>query len=57
MPQSPIAIVIHGGAGTIARAACVCFPTENTHGYEMAHFESIINTGRMLGAYAANPKL
>ncbi|MFP4250148.1 MAG: hypothetical protein ACLFU7_10850 [Armatimonadota bacterium] len=42
-------------SGTIARAACVCFPTENTHGYEMAHFESIINTGRVLGTYAANP--
>jgi putative aminopeptidase FrvX len=44
-------------SGTIARAACVCFPTESTHGYEMAQFESIINTGRMLGAYAANPTL
>ena len=43
--------------GLIARAGCVCFPTENTHGYEMAHFESIVNTGRMLAAYAANPTL
>ncbi len=42
-------------SGTIARAACVCFPTENTHGYEMAQFESIMNTGRMLGTYAADP--
>jgi len=44
-------------SGTLARAACVCFPTENTHGYEMSHFESIINTGRMLGAYATNPAI
>lgn len=44
-------------SGTIARAGCVCFPTENTHGYEMSQFESIINTGRMLGTYAANPAL
>ena len=44
-------------SGQIARAACLCFPTENTHGYEMAHFGAILNTGRMLGAYAANPKL
>lgn len=41
--------------GVVARAACVCFPCENTHGYEMAHFESIINTGRMLGEYLSAP--
>jgi putative aminopeptidase FrvX len=45
------------GSGTVARAASVCFPTENTHGYEMSNLQSIINTGRMLGTYAANPKL
>lgn len=44
-------------SGTVACAACVCFPTENTHGYEMSHFGSIINTGRMLGTFAANPTL
>lgn len=42
-------------SGLVAKAACVCFPTENTHGYEMAHFESIINTGRLLAAYASDP--
>ncbi len=40
--------------GLIARAGCVCFPTENTHGYEMAHFGSIINTGQLLAAYAVD---
>ncbi len=44
-------------SGTVARAGCVCFPTENTHGYEMTQFESIINTARLLGAYAADPML
>lgn len=42
-------------AGLIARAACIGFPTENTHGYEMAQFEAIGNCGRLLAAYLADP--
>lgn len=40
-----------------ARAGCVGFPCENTHGYEMAHLESIINCGRLLAAYMQDPVL
>jgi len=43
--------------GAIARAGGVGFPTENTHGYEMAQFEAIINCGRLLAAYLADPVL
>jgi len=42
-------------AGAIGRAACLGFPTENTHGYEMAQFEAIANCGRVLAAYLADP--
>jgi len=41
--------------GAIARAGCIGVPTENTHGYEMAQFEAIINCGRLLAAYLADP--
>lgn len=42
-------------AGAVGKAACIAFPTENTHGYEMAQFEAIGNCGRLLAAYLANP--
>ena len=42
-------------AGAVGRGAAIGFPTENTHGYEMAHLGAIENCGRLLAAYLANP--
>ncbi len=42
-------------SGAIGRAACIGFPTENTHGYEIAQFEAIANCGRLIAAYLADP--
>lgn len=42
-------------SGAIAKAACLCFPTESTHGYEMAQFDAIFNCGRILAAYLEDP--
>lgn len=33
--------------GQVARAACLGFATENTHGYEIAHLGGILNTARL----------
>jgi len=41
--------------GHVARGACLAFPTENTHGYEIAHLGAIRNCYRILkGAIAAS---
>ncbi len=37
--------------GHVARAACLSFPTQNTHGYEIAHLGAIANCIRLLDAY------
>ncbi|HEY9809480.1 MAG TPA: M42 family peptidase [Halomicronema sp.] len=37
--------------GHVARAACLSFPTQNTHGYEIAHLGAIANCSRILQAY------
>ena len=37
--------------GHVARGACVSFPTQNTHGYEVAHLGAIANCARLLAAY------
>ena len=37
--------------GHVARAACLSFPTQNTHGYEIAHLGAIDNCARILKAY------
>lgn len=42
-------------AGLVGRGACIGFPTENTHGYEMSNMESIGNCARVLARYVANP--
>jgi putative aminopeptidase FrvX len=39
--------------GHVARAACLSFPTENTHGYEIAHLGAIGNCIRILIAYCS----
>ena len=40
--------------GHIARAACLSFPTENTHGYEIAHLGAIANCITVLINYCLN---
>lgn len=37
--------------GHIARGSCLSFPTQNTHGYEIAHLEAIANCLNILLAY------
>jgi putative aminopeptidase FrvX len=37
--------------GHVARAACLSFPTQNTHGYEIAHLGAIGNCIEVLAAY------
>jgi len=37
--------------GHVARAACLAFPTQNTHGFEIAHLGAIANCTRILKAY------
>lgn len=37
--------------GHVARAACLSFPTENTHGYEIAHLGAIANCITILKSY------
>ncbi len=39
--------------GHVARAACLGFPTQNTHGYEIAHLGAIENCIAILCAYCA----
>ncbi|MEL7225424.1 MAG: M42 family peptidase, partial [Cyanobacteria bacterium J06576_12] len=40
--------------GHVARGACLAFPTENTHGYEIAHLSAIRNCYRVLKAVIAS---
>ncbi|KJH69924.1 M42 family metallopeptidase [Aliterella atlantica] len=37
--------------GHVARAACVAFPTQNTHGYEIAHLGAIANCTKLLHTF------
>ena len=37
--------------GFIGRAGCIGFPTENTHGYEVAPVAAIENVGKLLAGY------
>ncbi|MEM8641588.1 MAG: M42 family peptidase [Cyanobacteria bacterium P01_G01_bin.54] len=39
--------------GHVARGACLGFPTENTHGYEIAHLGAIANCQAILRAYCS----
>jgi putative aminopeptidase FrvX len=41
--------------GHVARGACLGFPTQNTHGYEIAHLGAISNCIRILQAYCQGP--
>ena len=40
--------------GHVSRAACLSFPTQNTHGYEIAHLGAIANCIEILATYCAN---
>lgn len=42
--------------GHVARAACLGFPTQNTHGYEIAHLGAIYNCIRILQSYCQTLK-
>ncbi|MCT7949077.1 M42 family peptidase [Ancylothrix sp. C2] len=42
--------------GHVARAACLSFPTQNTHGYEIAHLAAIANCTHILQAYCQQPE-
>jgi putative aminopeptidase FrvX len=37
--------------GYVPQAACIGYPTENTHGFEIAHLEGIENTAKLLAEY------
>ena len=39
--------------GQSAKSALVCFPVENTHGYEIAHMQSLNHCVELLLAYVA----
>ncbi len=41
--------------GHVSRGACLSFPTENTHGYEMTHLGAIAHCIDILAAYCQNP--
>lgn len=43
--------------GHVSRGACLSFPTENTHGYEIAHLGAIANCISILQAYCLSDKL
>ncbi len=41
--------------GSAGRAACIAYPGENTHGYEICSMEGILNSARLLMAYLRHP--
>jgi putative aminopeptidase FrvX len=59
--QIPLQIAVISGFGSdasiamklghVARAACLGFPTQNTHGYEIAHLGSIVNCIEILKVF------
>lgn len=38
-------------SGHVPRAACLCFATENTHGYEIASLDALVNLIHLLRAF------
>ena len=40
--------------GHVSRGACLSFPTQNTHGYEIAHLGAIANCIEILAAYCTS---
>lgn len=43
--------------GSIARAALIGYPGDNTHGYEICAWDGIVNTARLLLAYLRDPAI
>jgi putative aminopeptidase FrvX len=43
--------------GHVAKAACLGFPTQNTHGYEIAHLGAIANCVTLLKTYCQQGKI
>ncbi|MGH8552993.1 MAG: hypothetical protein ACRERS_06830, partial [Methylococcales bacterium] len=41
-------------SGHVAKTACLAFPTDNTHGFEIAHLDAIAGCFRILEAFCAN---
>ena len=41
--------------GSAGRSACIAYPGENTHGYEICSMDGIVNSARLLMAYLRNP--
>lgn len=41
--------------GSAARAVCIAYPGENTHGYEICAVDGILNSARLLLAYLLDP--
>jgi putative aminopeptidase FrvX len=39
-------------AGNLAMSACLAFPTENSHGFEVAHLGGIANCARAAAEFA-----
>ncbi|MEL6334581.1 MAG: M42 family peptidase, partial [Cyanobacteria bacterium J06626_26] len=40
--------------GHVPRGACLSFPTQNTHGYEIAHLDAIANCLTVLTTYLSD---
>ena len=41
--------------GAAGRAICLCYPCDNTHGYEICSIDGIVNAARLLLAYLHSP--
>ena len=44
-------------AGLNGRAACLCYPTENTHGYEITTLSALENCVTLLAEYFTHAKV
>ena len=42
--------------GHVARAACLAFPTQNTHGFEIAHLGAISACAELLQVFCETPE-
>lgn len=42
-------------SGSAGRAACIAYPGDNTHGYEICSVEGLVNAARLLVAYLQSP--
>ncbi len=47
---------LSAAAGLVGRPACLCFPTENTHGYEVAPLGALENCVKVLFEHFTSPR-